>query len=135
MIVNTDVIQTVSKALKDFTRAKYNTDCYVVGERIYAPSSFPCAWVVELDNHSEKRAEALDFTDDQRRSVFECQTFSNLRSGATMQAKYLMDEITRVMKDLGYRCTMCNPVDNGADVTIKRYVARYTRFIGGGDTI
>lgn len=135
MIVYTDVISAVSTAIKSFTLSKYNADCYVVGTRLNKPPKFPCLWVVEIDDYSDSKSETLDFVDEQRRSVFELQSFSNLANGATLQAKAIIDEATKVMKSMGYRCKSKQPVDNAADETIKRYVARFERFIGGGDTI
>lgn len=135
MIVTSDVFNAISKGIKAFTNAKYNTDCYVAGTRQNTPPKFPCVWCVEIDDYSNSKAETLDFTDEQRNSVFEIQSYSNLKSGATLQAKAIIDEASKLMKKMGYRCTTLTPVDNAADENIKRYVARYKRFLGGGDTI
>lgn len=135
MISSNQIISKVSKELKDFAQTKYGTDCYVVGERVYAPPKFPCVWVVEMDAPSERRAETLDYTDEQRRSTFEIQIYSNLTKGATLQTQAIADEVKKIFKELKFRCTTSQPVDNGADATIKRHVLRFTRFIGDGDNL
>ena len=135
MVSSNEIFSKVSKEIKAFTKEKYNTDCYVVGERVYAPSMFPCVWVVEMDALSERNAETLDFVDVQRRSNYEVQIYSNLTKGATLQTKAIADEMWTLFKSLGFRCITSQPIDNGADETIKRHVMRFTRFIADGDEI
>ena len=108
---------------------------YCVSERLYTPQKFPCVWIVEIDTYPEKSNLALDYSDVQRRSDFEIQAYSNLTSGAANQAASIIGTAIAEMKRLGYRCTMSAPIDNGADTSIKRHVARFTRFIGDGDTL
>ena len=124
----------VYSEIRDAVKATY-TDAYVTSEKVYAPPHFPCVEVVEMDSYPERAGINLCMTDDQRRSVFEVQAFSNKTSGATLEARAIIELVTATFKAMGYRCMTSAPVVNGADSTIKRHVARYTRVIGGGDTL
>lgn len=124
----------VYSAIRDAVHATY-TDAYVTSEKLYAPPKFPCVEVVEMDSYPERYATTICLTDDQRRSVFEVQAFSNKSSGATLEARAIIEIVTAKFREMGYRCTTSAPVVNAADSTIKRHVARYTRVIGGGDTL
>lgn len=120
--------------VKAAVTAEYS-NIQVCSERVYAPSSFPCLWFVEIDTHPEKSQLTLNYSDDQRRSTIELQAFSNDRNDATGQAENIIAIATAKMKECGYRCTISFPLDNGQDTNIKRHVARFTRFIGSGDTL
>lgn len=108
---------------------------YCTAERLYTPSKFPCVSIVEIDTYPEKSSTALDFEDVQRRSDLEIQAYSNKQNGAANEADNVINVATAELRKLGYRCTMSAPIENGADTAIKRHVARYTRYIGGGDTL
>ena len=120
--------------VKTAITAEY-TDAYCTSERLYSPPNFPCVWIVEIDTYPELSSTALDFTDNQRRSDFEIQVYSDKKSGAATQAASIMAVAIAEMRRLGYRCTMSGAIDNGEDASIKRHVARFTRFIGSGDTL
>lgn len=122
----------VYSRIRDAVKTEY-TDAFITSEKVSAPPHFPCVECVEMDSYPERDAITINMTDNQRRSVFEVQAFSNKQSGASIEAKAIMDIVTAEFKVMGYRCTTCAPVVNAADTTIKRYVARYTRFLGGGD--
>lgn len=111
------------------------TDALVVSERLYAPSIFPCVWFVEIDIHPERSSLTLNYSDEQKRSTIEIQAFSNDIADATGEAENIIAIATAKMKECGYRCTTSFPLDNGQDTSIKRHVARYTRFIGSGDKL
>ena len=131
MNITTNMVYTAIKgAIKD----EY-PNVYATSEKVNIPSQFPCVEIVEIDTYPERNATTINLTDDQRRSVFEVQAYSNLQSGAALQARNIIDITTAKFRELGYRCTTSGAVLNAADTTIKRHVARYTRFIGGGDTL
>lgn len=108
-------------------------NAFVTSERLPAPPEFPCVEIVEMDSYPEREATTINLTDDQRRSVFEVQAFSNKADIGTIEAKTLIEIATAEFRKMGYRCTTSSPLPNAADTTIKRHVARYTRFIGGDD--
>ena len=129
-ITTNQVYDAVAKAV----RAEY-PKAFTTSVKQNIPSSFPCVEIVEIDTYPERYATALDFSDTQRRSVFEVQTFSNKANGASTEARAIIELVTAKFRTLGYRCMTQAPVVNAADSTIQRYVARYTRVIGGGDTL
>ena len=121
--------------LTDEIHNEYGNGVSVMPERVAKPASFPAVWCVETDTYSQLRFSTLDFNDDQRRSVIEIQTFSNLSSGATAQAQNIMEFCEKVLKRFFYRMTTNSPVENLNDATIKRRIARFERVIGGGDKL
>lgn len=123
----------VFTALATALRTQYS-GIYVANERVYAPAKFPAVWAVEINSVAEKRSTTLSFDDEQRRSTFEIQTFSNLSNGGTNQAREIMEFCAATMRGMYYRVISLTPMDN-ADTSIRRYVARFERIIGGGDTI
>lgn len=130
MITKNQIFTEIRNAiLEEFPSA------YVTSERVYSPSQFPCVWVIEIDSYPTENATALDFSDEQRISAFEVQSFSNKKSGGGAEAERLVQIATDTMRKMYFRCTTSRSVDNQADASIKRHVARYTRFIGSGDTI
>lgn len=130
MVTKNQIFTEIKKAILE----KY-PKAYVTSERVYSPSQFPCVWVVTIDDYPELKATSLDFGDSQKRLVLEVQAFSNKTSGASAEAEKIVEIATKRFREMQFRCTTSQPVDNQADATIKRYVARYTRFIGEGDTI
>ena len=108
---------------------------YCTSERINAPDTFPCVWIVEIDTYPEYNALTLDYSDDQRRSDIEIQAFSDDRTDATGEVEAIINLAISTMRTMGYRCLSSRPLENGPDAYIKRHVARFTRFIGSGDTL
>lgn len=132
MITRNEVFNRIATALREEYGAK---NIYVVGERIYAPKQFPCVQLVEIGSVPDERYVNLDMSDEQRRSTFEVQVFSNKHATATIEAEEIATKIANQFRKLGYMCRMFEPVDNGADANVKRHIGRYTRLIGGGDAL
>ncbi len=132
MITRNDVFNRIATELRN----EYgNENIYVVGERVYAPKQFPCVWVVEIESVPEERYTALDLSDEQRRSTFEIQVFSNKQDWASIEAEEIGAKVGALLRKMGYLCRTFEPIDNGMDANIKRHIGRYTRIIGGGDTL
>lgn len=132
MITRNEVFTRIATKLRE----KYGKqNIYIVGERVYEPSKFPCVWLVEIDSAPVEAYTDLSLSDSQRRSTFEVQVFSNLSVGATEQASEICDEVGEQFRQIGYLCNMSQPYDNGYDANIKRHVARFTRVLGGGDKL
>lgn len=130
MITSNEVYSRISASL----RAKFE-GILTTSTRVYAPKVFPCVWIVEIDATPDGRYINLDLSDDQRRSTFEVQAYSNKPDTAMLEVSDIIDETVKAFRKLGYVCTMVQPMDNGYDENIKRKVARFTRLIGGGDTL
>lgn len=130
MINTNEVFTRVSKAIKE----EFGTSAYVVGEYVSTPSKFPCVCIIERGYTPLTRYMNLDATDEQVRSTFEIQAYSNLVNGGTTQARKLVECALEEFKRMGYRSTTNTPIDN-VDSSLKRHVARVTRVIGGSDTL
>lgn len=130
MITSNEVYSRISADLKAEFEGIFTTSA-----RVYAPKVLPCVWIVEIDATPDGRYVNLDLSDNQRRSTFEVQAFSNTPNSASLEVSNIIDEAISAFRKLGYVCTMVQPMDNGYDENIKRKIARFTRIIGGGDTL
>ena len=130
-MINTNEVFT---RVRDALKTEFGESTYVVGDFVATPSKFPCVSVIEIGNTPLLRYMDMSATDEQARSTFEIQAYSNLTSGGTTQTKKLIECATGEFKKMGYRVTINSPLEN-ADKSIKRHVARVTRVIGGGDTL
>ena len=131
MISREEIFNHISTAI----RAEFGADTFVVSERVNVPAKLPCVWVLDINWTPEMRFTNFELDDEQYRSTYEVQAFSNLQVGATAQAKSLVACAEKAFRQLGYRMSFNEPVDNPEDTSIKRQVARFTRFVGGADTI
>lgn len=122
-------------ALSNAVRAEYGKNVMVFPERVAKPASFPAIWCIESNTYSPIRYSTLDCMDEQRRSMIEVQTFSNLSSGGTNQAEEIMRFCEKFLRKYYYRSTMNSPVENRNDPAIKRRTARFERIVGGGDRL
>lgn len=103
---------------------------YVTGERLNVSERFPCVSIVSIDDRPI--SETLDFTESNRRSTFDVNVYTNT---SLVDAKDIMNCVRSAFKECMYRCKVCEPLDNLNDTKIKRYVGRYSRAIGKGDTL
>lgn len=130
MITQNEVYNRIADALQGEFETLFTTST-----RVYAPKVFPCVWIVEIDGTPDGRYVNLDLSDEQRRSTFEVQAYSNAPEGAMLEVDAIIGKAILEFRKIGYVCSMNQPIDNGYDENIKRRVARFTRIIGGGDTL
>jgi len=103
---------------------------YITGKREAAPPSLPCVYVLCIDESSPKSGNTLTMDDSQRVVSYEVQAFST----ELTEANSLTDRVSTLFKAKGFRQTYRSIIDN-ADSRVMRVVSRYTRLIGGGDTL
>lgn len=115
--------------VKNKVVAKYS-GAFVTGSRIYTTEQWPTVSIVCID--STPISETIDFTESNRRSTFDVNVYSN---NSLTEAKNILTVIRNAFKECGYRCRVFEPLDNALDPNIKRYVGRFTRAIGDGDTL
>lgn len=132
MITRNEVFNRIATELRNDYGAE---NILVVGERVYAPKQFPCVWVVEIESVPDERYTDLGLSDEQRRSTFEVQVFSNKQATASIEAEEIATKVSTLFRKMGYLCRTFEPFDNGMDANIKRHIGRYTRMIGGGDNL
>lgn len=139
MFTEADVFKIISEALDSVDESVEDAVrvpvANVTDEELNAPSEFPCLSIIEMDSYPITRYRTIDNMDSQRRSVFEVQAYSNDSVEGRYIVKTIMDEVEAEFRKLGYRCTTNQPIQNLADNSIKRRVARFTRTIGGADVL
>lgn len=94
------------------------------------PETLPACQILVTGNEQTREGQTLTNDDTQRRSTFTVNTYAE----TLYEANALMDSVEGAFKEMLFRKTMRNPIDN-QDIRIKRVTARFSRLIGGGDTI
>lgn len=115
--------------VKNKVVAKYS-GAYVTSSRIYTSETWPTVSIVCIDG--TPISETIDFTESNRRSTFDVNVYTNT---TLTDAKNIATVVRSAFKECGYRCKVFEPLDNALDPNIKRYVGRFTRAIGDGDTL
>lgn len=105
-------------------------NAFVTSSRIYITESFPTVSIVCID--STAISETIDFSESNRRSTFDVNVYVNTYLS---DAKDILTVVRNAFKECGYRCRVFEPMDNALDLNIKRYVGRFTRAIGDGDSL
>lgn len=97
----------------------------VTGEYVKAPSSFPHASIVEMDNYMSD--DRLDTGDTEKFStlMYEVNVYSNKASGKKTECKEIMKVIDELMYQMNFKRLSLAPVPNMDDATIYRMTARY----------
>lgn len=128
--VEKEIFGIVSKAV----RTKYPS-IFMTGEYVKSPSSFPCVYLVEMDNQIYRNTRTNTSIENHVQVVYEVNVFSNLKTGKKSQCREIMSTIDTEMAALGFTRTMMNPIPNEEDATIYRMVARYRAIVSKDKTI
>lgn len=98
---------------------------FVSGEYVKAPSSFPHASIVEMDNHTS--TDRMDTSDTERFAtiMYEVNVYSNKAVGKKTECKEIMAFIDALMYKMNFKRLSLAPVPNMDDATIYRMTARY----------
>lgn len=99
------------------------------------PKSFPAVFIRNSGSSNVTRHVNLNNDDDVARSSWEIQVFSAKEDGNATEANTIMDYADVRMRALGFIRDAREPIDNVADYSIYRIVARYHRVVGGGDSL
>lgn len=105
---------------------------YCTAKYVAKPSTFPAAYVHEIDNSRPIQYTQLDFGDKQWESVFEAQVVSTKQNTAMSEAYAIMDIVKAEFSKLYYREFSETTVDSGDKFTV---IGRFRRVIGGGDVM
>ena len=103
---------------------------FVTGSKIYTTEKFPTVSIVCIDG--TPISETINLEETNRRSTFDVNVYSKT---SLTEAKTILTTVRNAFKECGYRCNVFEPLDNENDLNIKRYVGRFTRAIGDGDTL
>ena len=98
------------------------------------PEFFPACFITENDHFPRRDAIALDFSDEQVERHFEVHVHSNLVNGALSEAHDIMSDVEAAFREMYFIETYCGQTNN-LDPTVVHLVARFTRLIGGADTL
>lgn len=98
---------------------------FVSGEYVKAPSSFPHASIVEMDNYTS--TDRMDTSDTERFAtiMYEVNVYSNKAVGKKTECKEIMAFIDDLMYKMNFKRLSLAPVPNMDDATIYRMTARY----------
>lgn len=105
---------------------------YITGEYVRAPAQFPAVSIVQRDSAAWRNSRNTSTNETNTAVQYEVNVYSNKHPGAKAECKKIMNRIDEVMTGwgLGFTRTMLMPVDNLADATIYRLVARYSGILG-----
>jgi len=102
---------------------------FVTGEKVHAPSSFPCVSIVETDNSTH--AQTLDSSGIEKHSnlTYEVEVYSNLAAGRKAQCRAIAIFVDGKFMKMGFTRSFLSPVGN-ISPAIARYVGRYSAVMG-----
>lgn len=123
-----DVENIVFDAVATSLRSEI-TGIFVSGEAVAAPSSFPAATLVEMDNSVYERSIDSSSPENHVRVMYQAEAYSNKTSGRKVEAKKIIADIDKTMLGLGFARISCSPMNN-TDSSIYRMVARYKAVVG-----
>lgn len=118
--VESKVYTPIAVALRDAF-----SGIFVSGEYVKAPSSFPHASIVEMDNYTS--TDRMDTSDTERFAtiMYEVNVYSNKAVGKKTECKEIMAFIDALMYKMNFKRLSLAPVPNMDDATIYRMTARY----------
>lgn len=104
-------------------------DAYVSSENVEVPASFPAVSIVEAVNQVDETRE--DSSDEENADVlsYSVNVYSNSKSGAKAECRAIMALIDEKMRFRNMLRTFSRPVNNAADPSIYRLVARFTGMV------
>ena len=102
---------------------------FVSGENVAAPSSYPAATLVEMDNSVYEQSMDSSSTENHAVVMYQAEAYSNKTTGRKTEAKAIMANIDATMASLGFVRLSKSPMPNTSPL-IYRIVARYRAVIG-----
>jgi hypothetical protein len=100
-------------------------DAYITGNYINKPASFPAVSIICVESVTWRKTRDTGHGERHTSPTYEVNVYSNLKDGAKEQAQELLEVIDRQFTDWNFNRLTCTPIENLADNTIFRYVARY----------
>lgn len=122
-----DISDIVVDRVRTSVRAVKRTATVIKG-LIEDPSSIPCTFVREMDNHTYKKSET-DSGENHAVVVYEINTFGTVEDGTAVQAA-----IDAEMQNMKFERSFCKTIPN-ANNTLCRVIARYTAVVEAGKTV
>ena len=98
------------------------------------PEHFPACYMTEISRRDVVRNVTLAHDSDVQDVSWEVQIYSNKAVGALDEAFSILEDVETAFHGLAFIETMCSEMPFG-DKSIYRLVARFSRVIGGNDSI
>ena len=118
--IETPIFDMMAEQLRNqFTGIK------VYGEELLAPSTFPCASIVETDNYTKTNTQDSSSVENHATVVFTVNVYSNKSSGKKSECKAILSCIDDMFINLGFARTMKEHITMN-NATVCRMIARYT---------
>ncbi len=106
--------------------ADVSPGAYVSSQHVSAPPQFPAVSVVESSNTEYERCADSSGRERYSAVTYTVNVYSASRGDPKGECRAIVSAINRRMRSLNFTRTYCGPVDNAADPSIYRIVARYT---------
>lgn len=128
------IYDTVIKRLE----AKYlwarNGKVTFANEFVIQPESFPFVSIVEEDNRTEIRYHDSGAEENAVRLTYQVDVWTNGVTTKKKDGRRIINAVDKEMLNLGFRRTYLNNVPDIQDVSIYRYIGRYTAICDETDT-
>ena len=119
-----DIENEIFSEVADYVDQGY-PGVYLTSEYVKAPSSFPAASLVEIDNTVVASTQTSGNYENHATVLYEANVYSNKHTGKKSECKEIIALIDERMTQMGFTRVMRNVVPDLFDATIYRMVARY----------
>ena len=90
------------------------------------PASFPHVYLEMASSAQDRASQTTDCGEERANVMFQCNVYSNKRSGAKTQAKQIAGAVSDALSSLNLTRKMMQPIPNLADATIYQIIMRFT---------
>lgn len=108
---------------------KVSPAAYVSSQHVSAPPQFPAVSIVEASNVEAEGTRDSSEEEKFCAVTYEVNVYSASREDPKTECRSIVDAIDRRMRLRNMTRTYCGPVDNAADPSIYRMIARYAGVI------
>ena len=98
----TDIFNKMYTAMATDVRAKHS-GVYVTGERVPAPTQFPCVMFIEADSYDDPRSVDNSLNENITALMYEVTVFSNKKDGKRSECIAILSDIDTFMKQSNAR--------------------------------
>lgn len=128
--IEVDVFDRVARAVY----AEHPT-AYLSSSPVISPPCFPTVTVIETSNLPVPTTEDSSGVEKYSSLAYTVNVYSNSEGRAKQECRSIIGIVSDEMTRMNMRRDMCRPVDNTADPSIYRMVARYSVRADGNKTL
>lgn len=122
----TFIFDEIVKRLKDKYAWAKDGKVGFSNDYVVQPERFPWIAIYEEDNRTEIKYRETDNGEVASRLTYQVDVWTNSMSTRKRDARRLISAVDKVMLELNFRRTYLNNDPNIQDVSIYRYIGRYT---------